>query len=118
MFDINIDTFLDLEKGNFDLTDKTLNNQIEIALLTNALDEQAEIKNWGWINDDIGNNVGLKIYQAKFTPQLRSEIKEEIRSSLFSYGSIENTIINQNQVYLELILDDGTLIQREFKFNE
>lgn len=122
MFDVDLDdtTYdikMDLNNGNLAITNNTLSNELSIALLTDALDDNYTngLKQGGFINHNLGNNIWLLTFQNTWTPQVRAEIKEQVRVSLIDYGSIEFSIINKETTQLSLKLNNGITINRSFE---
>lgn len=113
----NYDIVIDFKNGDFKLIDDTLNNEINVSLLTDELDSDFEgFKLGGFINEDIGNKIWILVNQNAFLPQIRAELKEEVRTSLIDYGNIEFTTINSKDIKLELKLDNNMIIRRSINF--
>jgi hypothetical protein len=122
MFDVKLDSFtydigLDFENGDFKYIKETLENELNIAMLTNAYDFEYNLglKQGGFINQEIGNNIWLITLQANITAPTRAEIKEQIRNSLIDYGDVEFSVINANDVTVYLKLNNEQQIIRSFK---
>lgn len=110
------DITMDLDNGNFLIAENTLKNEIVLAIQTDSYDSDYNLglRDGGFINEEIGNNLWLLTYQSAWTPQIRSLIKEEIRNSLLDYGSIEYSLLNRSLTIVELRLFDGTIIKESF----
>jgi hypothetical protein len=121
MKDIRITKDYDISwfEGDFELTKDTIENEILLAVGTNELDSGMPYNLGGWINENIGNRIWILVHQASFTSILKALCKEEIRKSTIDYGNIEFTIINQKinfiEVDLKIMLNDNTIIQREYR---
>jgi hypothetical protein len=111
------DIELDLENGDFLITDATLKNEILLAIQTDSVDINYKngLKQGGFINEEIGNQIWLLTFQKAWTPQIRAAVKEEIRSSLLPYGSVEFSTINVGLSIIELKTFDNQVITEAFK---
>jgi hypothetical protein len=111
------DIEMDFNNGNFKLTQTELTNQINVALLTNFydLDYDLGLKQGGFINQDIGNNIWLITLQNSISAITRAEIKEEVRTALFDYGEVEFSIINKQDVTIYLKLNNNQQIIRSYR---
>jgi len=111
------DIELDLENGDFLITDATLKNEMLLAIQTDSVDINYKngLKQGGFINEEIGNQIWLLTFQKAWTPQIRAAVKEEIRSSLLPYGSVEFSTINVGLSIIELRTFDNQIITEAFK---
>lgn len=122
MFDVKLDSstydiLFDFANGDFNYTKEILENELNIALLTNAYDFEYNLglKQGGFINQEIGNNIWLITLQANITAPTRAEIKEQIRNSLIDYGDVEFSVINANDVTVYLKLNNEQKVIRSFR---
>lgn len=123
MFDVKLDSStydidFDFQNGDFNYTKETLENELNVALLTNSYDFEYELglKQGGFINQEIGNNIWLITLQANITALTRAEIKEQIRNSLIDYGDVEFSVINGQNATIYLKLNNDQKVIRSFNF--
>ena len=113
----NYDIQMNFESGDFEIINETLENEINIALLTNAYDFEYELglKQGGFMNEEIGNNIWLITLQNNITAPTRAEIKEQVRNSLIDYGDVEFSIINGKDITIYLKLNNNQQIIRSYR---
>ena len=121
MIDIKLkedyDIEIDFNRGDFKFTQDVLTNQLNVALLTNAYDFDYDLglKQGGFINQDVGNNIWLITLQNNISATVRAEIKEQVRDSLFEYGEVEFSIINKTDITIYLKLNNNQQIIRSYR---
>ncbi len=122
MFDVKLDSStydidFDFQNGDFNYTKETLENELNVALLTNSYDFEYELglKQGGFINEEVGNSIWLNTLQSNITAPTRAKIKEQIRNSLIDYGNVEFSVINANDVTVYLKLNNEQQVIRSFR---